>query len=256
MGIGSGRWSHRPEPTAWLESLLGTTAIGIIRTWLITSVLSLSFASLSQAATTTFIARGNEPNWRVEVTDATVTFQAMGADAVTISPKPEATVVADAETYLAMVEGEPFSLTVTDKICIDTMSGMTYPKTVAVNLGEKTYSGCGGDPATLLRGEWLIEEIGGKAIIAKSQPTISFGDDGQISGNGSCNRYFGPYALSGEGLKISDLASSMMACEQPLMDQEALLIKSLHEASRFEIKAGGVLVLLGSDRVSVLARRE
>jgi len=141
VGIGSGRWSHRSEPTAWLESLLGTTAIGIIRTWLITSVLSLSFASLSQAATATFSGRGNEPNWRAEVTDATIIFQAMGAEAVTISPKPKATVVADAETYLAMVEGEPFSLKITDKICVDSMSGMTYPKTVAVNLGLRVFDG-------------------------------------------------------------------------------------------------------------------
>ena len=126
---------------------------------------------------------------------------------------------------------------------------------MALTLGESTYSGCGGDPAILLHGEWLIEEIGGKAIIAKSRPTINFGDDGQISGNGSCNRYFGPYALSGEGLKISDLASSMMACEQPLMDQEALPLKSLRETSRFEIKAGNVLALLRNDGVSVLGRR-
>ena len=236
---------------------MGTTAIGIIRSWLITSIFALLFASLSQAATTTFSARGNEPSWCVEMTDATITFRAMGAEAVTISPKPDAKVVTAAETYIATVEGEPFSLTITDKICVDTMSGIPHPKIVAVNLGKKTYSGCGGDPTTLLHGEWLIEGISGKPIIAKSQPTFNFGDDGQISGNGSCNRYFGPYTLSGEGLKISDLASSMMFCEQPLVDQEALLLKSLSETSRFEIKAGGVLVLLGSrDCVSVLGRRE
>ena len=111
-----------------LDSLLGMTAIGIIRTLLITSVLSLLFAPLSQATTTTFTARGNEPNWRVEVTDAAITFQAIGVEAVTISPKPEATLVADAETYLAAVGGEPFSLTIADKICVDTMSGIPIPR--------------------------------------------------------------------------------------------------------------------------------
>lgn len=136
------------------------------------------------------------------------------------------------------------------------MSGMAHPKTVAVKLGEQTYSGCGGDPARLLRGEWLIYEIGGRAIVAKSQPSIDFGPDGKLSGNGSCNRYFGPYALTGEGLKISDLASSRMACDQPLMEQEALLLKSLGETTRFEINAEERLVLHGDNGVSVIASRK
>ena len=108
----------------------------------------------------------------------------------------------------------------------------------------------------LLHGEWLIEEIGGKAVIAKSLPTINFGDDGKISGNGSCNRYFGPYALTGEGLRFSDLASSMMACEQPLMDQEALLLKNLRETTLFEIDPVGTLLLHGEHGKSVVARRK
>jgi hypothetical protein len=35
------------------------------------------------------------------------------------------------------------------------MSGMPFPKPVTVVLGEKTFTGCGGEPATLLRGAWI-----------------------------------------------------------------------------------------------------
>jgi len=233
-----------------------THRISIITGPIGAAVLMLSFATASEAASSSFSGRGNEPNWRVEIMDATITFQAMDANAITISPKPEAQASPRTETFLATVEGKAFSLTITDKVCVDTMSGMQYPKTVAVELGEKGYSGCGGDPATLLNGEWLIEQIGGKAIVAKTQPTMHFGDDGKISGNGSCNRYFGPYALTGEGLKISDLASSMMACEQPLMDQEAVLLRGLRETTRFDINANGNLVLHGGDGQSIVARRK
>ncbi|MCJ7599228.1 MAG: META domain-containing protein [Methyloceanibacter sp.] len=58
------------------------------------------------------------------------------------------------------------------------MSGMTFPKTVAVTHGERKFSGCGGDPTSLLHGEWAIEQIEGKAIVAKSEPTLAFGMDG------------------------------------------------------------------------------
>lgn len=219
-------------------------------------IASLFFATASQAATSSFSARGNEPNWRVEITEATITFQVIGGETVTLAPKPKAQVSNGTETFLARVNGQVFSLMIADQICVDSMSGMPHPKTVVVKLGEQTYSGCGGNPASLLQGEWLIDEIDGRAIVAKSQPSIDFGPDGKLSGNGSCNRYFGPYVLSGEGLKISDLASSRMACEQPLMDQEALLLKSLQETSRFEINGEGVLVLRGGNGVSVVARRK
>ncbi len=55
---------------------------------------------------------------------------------------------------------------------------MTFPKTVAVTHGERKFSGCGGDPTSLLHGEWAIEQIEGKAIVAKSEPTLAFGMDG------------------------------------------------------------------------------
>jgi heat shock protein HslJ len=219
------------------------------------ALLALPLAAAG-AGTAPFVARGNEPGWRVEIGDAAVTFQAMGEEILTIAPKPEAKRAAGAETYSASVDGKPFALAIADLVCVDTMSGMPFPKTVSITLGEKTYSGCGGDPASLLEGEWLIEEIGGKAIVAESKPSMNFGPDGKLSGNGSCNRYFGPYALTGEGLKISNLASSMMACEQPLMDQERLLLKRLQETTRFEINQAGRLVLLGDDDNSVVARRK
>lgn len=215
----------------------------------------LSLAPDGAAAATSFSARGNEPNWHLEITDTGITFKAMDAEPLTISPKPAAQVTPDAETYLASPGGQPFTLTITNKLCVDTMSGMPFPKTVAVDLGKRKYAGCGGDPASLLRGNWSIEEIAGNAAVAESQPTIDFGD-GKVSGNGSCNRYFGSYALTGEGMKISGLGSSMMACEPPLMEQEGLLLRLLQDVSRFDIKPDGRLVLHGTDGKSVVAKRK
>lgn len=42
--------------------------------------------------------------------------------------------------------------------------------------------------------------------------TISFGTDGSVQGKGACNTFNATYATDGNKLKISDLASTMMAC--------------------------------------------
>jgi heat shock protein HslJ len=208
------------------------------------------------AETASFTARGNEPFWRAEITESAITFEPMGGGPVTISPKPEAKGTADGQTYAATVDGKPFALSIADKLCVDTMSGMHFPKTVSVVVGDKTYSGCGGDPASLLQGEWVIETIGGKAIVPESKPSMTFGPEGKLSGNASCNRYFGPYELTGEGIKISNLATSMMMCDEKTMEQERLLLKSLQSTTRFEVDQAGKLILIGADGAAVVGRRK
>jgi heat shock protein HslJ len=84
---------------------------------------------------------------------------------------------------------------------------------------------------------------------------MTFSPDGKISGNASCNRYFGSFNLTGEGLSFSETGASMMACDQPLMDQEGKLLKTLSTVHRFEISPAGELVLLGADDQPVLQLR-
>jgi heat shock protein HslJ len=136
------------------------------------------------------------------------------------------------------------------------MSGMPFPKSVTVEIGAETFSGCGGDPADLLRGDWTVENIDSKPTMKEHKASLSFGTDAELSGSGSCNRYFGSYALSGEGLAISGIGSSMMMCEQPIMDQEARFLDTLRNTQRFEITPDGRLSLLAKDGRSIIARRD
>lgn len=159
-------------------------------------------------------------------------------------------------TYRATVNGRPFSLVVAPKICTDTMAGMPHPKTATVTFGDRSFKGCAGDPASLLHGDWRIEAIGGKRIVKGSKPTLTFDPAGRIHGNGSCNRYFGSFKLTGEGLTISETGASMMMCEPPLMDQERALLKGLEGVARFKATPSGRLHLLGGDgRIAASLRR-
>jgi heat shock protein HslJ len=213
-------------------------------------------ASAEAAETADFVARGNEPGWLVRKTADGITFSPMDGPEVTISPLPQVQETDGVAIYQTMGGGENFKLTITQEVCVDTMSGMSYPATVSVETGRKRFAGCGGEPAALLRGDWTVEQIDGKPLVEGSNVTLDFGTGGKVSGSASCNRYFGGYTLTGEGLTFSQVGSTKMMCEQPLMDQEGLFLKSLEAVARFEIGPDGSLALKTDDGRSVTARRK
>lgn len=213
---------------------------------------ALLWVSVAQAQTS-ITARGNEPSWQLEIADAEITFQTLGNDMVRISSS--ATSSNNVDLYTGSVDGQPFVAVLAGVVCTDTMSGMPFPKTAIVVAGERTFTGCGGASATLLYGEWRIEQINGAAVIVGSEPTIGFSRDGRVQGNGSCNRYFGSFALTGEGLAISETGASMMACEQGLMDQERELLTALESVRRFEVGTAGQLLLVGDANQAVVVLR-
>jgi len=200
-----------------------------------------------------FRAQGNEPSWSIRMSEGAITFQPMDGEAVGVKPIPTPRQDGTTEIYEAKVGADSFTLTIANKICTDTMSGMPFPKSVTVALGAKTFSGCGGEPSKLLQGQWNITEVDGKPVIAGSSPTVSFEADGKINGNASCNRFFGGYTLSGEGLTAGDLGASMMMCDQTLMDQEMKVLEILKGLGGFGIGEDGKLILRTSEGRTIIA---
>lgn len=202
-----------------------------------------------------FRAQGNEPSWSVSIDHAQIVFQPLNGEAVTIAPVPAPRRDGDMEVYEASTAGRNFALTISPAVCADTMSGMPFPKSVAVSLDGRVFSGCGGEPASLLQGGWRIAAIDGAPVLGGSSPTLSFAASGEIAGNGSCNRFFGGFALTGEGLTASDIGSSMMMCEEALMEQEANVLAILKGLAGFAAAPEGGLVLRAGDgRTLTLAR--
>lgn len=208
----------------------------------------------TQAASWT--ARGNEPSWQVEMSDTAISFSTLDGESFTIEPVPEPVRAEDVEVFSGRAGEETVTLVATDKICSDAMSGMPHPKTVVVAVGDRAFVGCGGDPLSLLIGDWRIEEIGGEPVIAGSETSLAFELDGSTHGNGSCNRFFGGFTLTGEGLTLSPGGSTMMACEQGLMDQEQKFLASLETINRFESLADGRLRLVDVDGNAALVARK
>lgn len=194
--------------------------------------------------------QGNEPFWSVEVSAGQVALRRLGMEDV-ILPVTERALTA--EGALRVTAGGAV-LRRKSAICHDSMTGMPYPETLALAMGDQLLQGCGGAPADLLRGAWLVESIAGAGVIADSPVTLAFGGAGQVAGSGGCNRWFAEYELTGEGLRIGQAGATMMACAEPIMAQEQRFFAALAQVTGFDIDAAGGLVLLAAEQPILIAR--
>jgi heat shock protein HslJ/membrane-bound inhibitor of C-type lysozyme len=204
-----------------------------------------------------FRATGNEPGWRLDITGTTITLLADYGNTRIELPAPQPETSAGLRQYTSSYGGKELKVSIFERRCTDTMSGMPYPNAVVVVFGDKTLHGCGGDPAALLQGaEWVVEDLNGRGIVDRSRMTLRFGTDGRVSGRASCNKYSGTYLLTGEALMVSQAAMTRKACAESLMGQEDEFLGLLRGVRRFSISRNGALILHTSDRRTIKARRE
>jgi heat shock protein HslJ len=203
-----------------------------------------------------FVARGNEPAWRLEVDPRRLRFTPGLDGAVVEVDAPVPTPAGAGRRWDAAAPGGPLTVTAIERVCTDTMSGMPHPLAVSVARDGRIYSGCGGEPATLLRGaEWVVEDIDRRGIIDRSRASLAFLPDGRLVGRASCNPYTARWTLDGERLGIGGVTLGDRVCAPSLMDQEARFVDRLRAISRFEVTPEGALRLLDDGAGSLLARR-
>ena len=73
------------------------------------------------------------------------------------------------------------------------------------------------------------------SVIIGTEITANFSADGKLSGNASCNTYNASYETNGQNIKIGPAATTMMACDQAVMDQEAQYLTALTTAATYRI---------------------
>jgi heat shock protein HslJ len=101
------------------------------------------------------------------------------------------------------------------------------------------------DPKVL--GEWRIEQARSAPLVDKRQARLNFGADGAVSGNASCNTFGGRYTLTGDKLKIGNLAITRKACGDALMEQEDRVLTALERAARATVPPHGFLTIQDAD---------
>ena len=94
---------------------------------------------------------------------------------------------------------------------------------------------------------WALTELMGKPPMAGTGISAEFTADGKVAGSAGCNRYSGTYTVSGGNITFStQMAMTMMMCEQAVMDQESAYMQALGEAKTFAVN-GDQLTLTGGD---------
>jgi hypothetical protein len=145
--------------------------------------------------------------------------------------------------------------TVIERLCADTMTGMPFPVGVEVSYGGRRFEGCGGEIMTAIEGGWRVISLRDALVPEGVTATISFGADGLVSGRTGCNRFSGPYSLSGEGLSFGKLAVTRMACPPPEMETEQRFIDLLQTVTRATPGENGRLRLMAGDEQAMVIDR-
>lgn len=91
-----------------------------------------------------------------------------------------------------------------------------------------------------LEGDWQLVTVGGTPAVTGSEATLLFAA-GRVTGTTGCNRYNGSYELTGaNGIKFGPLASTLMACVGPVMEQEQAFTAALTATATYSL-SGDVL---------------
>jgi heat shock protein HslJ len=104
------------------------------------------------------------------------------------------------------------------------------------------------DPSELVGPTWTLDDATRGAIATDADQvdadvTLTFADDGTVSGSSACNTYSGPYEAGDDGsLTLGPLAATQMACEEAVMALEANYLQTLDQASSFAIDEGRLIL--------------
>ena len=91
-----------------------------------------------------------------------------------------------------------------------------------------------------------------QTVIIGSETTADFRADGKLSGSGGCNQYNAEYTTTASnGITITQPITTLMACAEPIMQQETQYLSLLQKATKYEI-SGDQLTLFDTSGTKLL----
>lgn len=81
---------------------------------------------------------------------------------------------------------------------------------------------------------WRLETLNGQPVLPNKAVTLNFAD-GRLNGTDGCNLYNATYALNGSAISVNkNIASTMMACDDPIMKQAQAYTNALTQAVTYK----------------------
>lgn len=100
---------------------------------------------------------------------------------------------------------------------------------------------------------WTVTALAGKPVLEDHPVTFEFDAEGNITGDGSCNRFGGSCEIGDGTIKVGPLRSTRRACEPEIMEQERMLFSLLGSATSWS--TAGDELLLSSPEGEIKAKR-
>lgn len=111
-------------------------------------------------------------------------------------------------------------------------------------------TGSSGSGTGALGGRWELNYISGpriafEGLYPEQKPTLTFGSDGRLSGNTSCNAFNGPVTVNGNTIRFAEnMAMTRKMCPG---EGESVFLNTLKRVNRYALSDPNTLVLLADD---------
>ncbi len=111
--------------------------------------------------------------------------------------------------------------------------------------------------SSALQGTWKLTHYGltesMTPAVEDAEATLTFADDGTVSGSGGCNSLGGEYEVKSNEITFGPITSTLMGCEEPRMTQESFVTQVLTGTAQYEI-ADDTFKITKNDRVLVFSK--
>jgi heat shock protein HslJ len=102
--------------------------------------------------------------------------------------------------------------------------------------------GSAGGSAALAGTTWKLVSYGSASnptpAVSDAKTALTFDKDGKLSGNVGCNSISGDYTLNGEQVNFGAVVTTLMACADPLMQQESAVLKMFSGTVKYTVTSG------------------
>src|SRR5690242_16059857 len=108
------------------------------------------------------------------------------------------------------------------------------------------------DGTTWLLTDYISPDGQSYTVPAAVTPQLSFAG-GQLTGNAGCNTFNATYTVTGDAIEIGPIASTKMACAEPMATVEAAYLAALDSVNKVAILDDGKLQLWDDGGKTTLA---
>lgn len=212
-----------------------------------------------------FQASGHEPVWSLTMSDRNISVKWMDDSLKTLTPEPVLAADQNIKRYDIHAESRDVIIEISQRVCVDAMSGDSSPYTVRVqyqNTTEndaKTLEGCGHYLTDYrLQDIWVLERLNGKPMsssdFGRELPMLEINSiENTFSGSTGCNRMNGGIFYEKGKLRFIKIATTRMMCPRG-QELEQQFVRALEASTSYQI-ANNRLTLSNPDQTLIVFRK-